>query len=389
MDTQTFSSLNELLPWVDQIQTPALIIHEPALQRKLRCIKHIQTATNCKMLYAMKPLTNLDALKIIAPQVTGLATSSLFEAMLARNIVGKKGTVHITSPGFRPDEIDTLAQICDYIVFNSVSQYQRFQPQIRTHSHVGLRINPELSFVADKRYDPCRLDSKLGVPLTAFLKIIHDHPEQFDALSGLQCHNNCDSTDFAPLLTTVEHLIQHLGPFLQQMQWFNMGGGYLFTETTDYTPLYTAIDRLQQSNLTVYFEPGATYVREAGFIVATVIDLFEQKNQTIAILDTTINHMQEVYEYQFSPTIYGHDSQSPHAYLLAGCTCLAGDLFGQYRFQTPLTIGSKIIFMDMGAYTQVKSHMFNGVNLPSLYGFDGNTCQLRKTFTFEDFLSRC
>ena len=52
-------------------------------------------------------------------------------------------------------------------------------------------------------------------------------------------------------------------------------------------------------------------------------------------------------------------------YRLAGSTCYAGDIFGDYSFNQPLDIGSKIIFMDTAPYTMVKSNKFNGIKLPS------------------------
>jgi carboxynorspermidine decarboxylase len=220
--------------------------------------------------------------------------------------------------------------------------------------------------------------------------MLKDNPDRLQHINGMQFHSNCDSTDFAPILTTVKHITDKLGPMLLKLEWFNLGGGYLLHEDSDYTPLYEAIELLQTNyDLRVYFEPGAAFVREAGYIVSSVIDLFESNDQMIAVLDTTINHMQEVYEYQFEPNIYGQNHAGKYRYQLAGSTCLAGDLLGKYNCNTPLEIGSKLIFTDMGAYTQVKAHMFNGVNMPHLYLLNDKGLRLRKTFTYEDFISRC
>ena len=71
-------------------------------------------------------------------------------------------------------------------------------------------------------------------------------------------------------------------------------------------------------------------------------------------------------------------------------TCLAGDVFGEYAFDEPLEIGSRVIFANVGAYTLVKAHMFNGVNLPSIYAYTTEgKLELKKRFTYEDFKSRC
>ena len=66
-----------------------------------------------------------------------------------------------------------------------------------------------------------------------------------------------------------------------------------------------------------------------------------------------------------------HD-RSNHKYHIVGCSCLSGDLFGEYYFVEPLSIGSHIIFENVGAYMQVKANMFNGINLPSVYLLENN-----------------
>jgi carboxynorspermidine decarboxylase len=141
--------------------------------------------------------------------------------------------------------------------------------------------------------------------------------------------------------------------------------------------------------VTVYIEPGAALVRKAGYLVSRVIDMFRSGGKTIAVLDTTVNHMPEVFEYQFEPDVLHDDDQAGHEYLLAGSSCLAGDLMGVYGFKKPLHIGSRVVFANVGAYTIVKAHMFNGINLPSIYSVaKGGELTLRRRFTYEDYLSR-
>ena len=77
--------------------------------------------------------------------------------------------------------------------------------------------------------------------------------------------------------------------------------------------------------------------------------------------------MPEVFEYQFRPDVLGHSDAGAYEYVLAGISCLAGDVFGEYRFDEPLRIGSRIVFADAGAYTIVKANTFNGIPLPTVY----------------------
>jgi carboxynorspermidine decarboxylase len=77
--------------------------------------------------------------------------------------------------------------------------------------------------------------------------------------------------------------------------------------------------------------------------------------------------------------------EKPHTYRLGGGTCLAGDIAGDYSFDTPLKIGDRLIFDDMIHYTMVKTTFFNGVKHPSIGIWDGQNFELCREFTYEQY----
>ncbi len=372
------------------LETPAFVYDEAAVKRQLRYAQAVRERTDCRVLFSLKPLSLPELLNFMAPYLDGFAVSSLFEARLARYAPGGPTSVHLTTPGIRPDEVAELGDLCDYISFNSLSQWERHRETLAQKVSCGLRVNPRLSFLEDARYDPCRPDSKLGAPLEAVADLVSHNPARLDGLAGLLVHTNCDSTDFRELEDTVNRLHREIGPLLRRVKWINLGGGYLFDAAADLAPLYRAVEFLNSRyGLAVIVEPGATFVRSAGYIVSSVLDIFANGGKKIAVLDTTINHMPEVFEYDFEPDVAGHDGAAEWEYTLAGCTCLAGDLFGEYRFRQPLTIGDRVIFPNAGGYTLTKSHMFNGINLPTIYALtEAGSLELKKRFTYADYASR-
>lgn len=373
-----------------EVNTPAFILEERSVREKTAVAARVQRETGAHILFAMKPLGHWEALRWMMSgpdSLSGLAASSLFEARLARQAVGKRKCVSITTPGLRADEIEEIATLCDHVVCNSLSQYARFQT-VNRETSLGLRVNPQYSLVKDSRYDPCRDGSKLGEPLESVKQRWDAGDVLVRSLRGLHFHTNCDCETYTSLLRTVRRLHRTVGPLLSQLEWINLGGGYLFKREVDLTPLCEAVELLHKHyGMKVYLEPGAALVREAGYFVSSVIDLFESDDGTVAVLDTTVNHMPEVFEYQFEPDILEHVDDGPYEYTLAGSTCLSMDVFGVYCFTAPLTTGARVVFPNMGAYSMVKAHMFNGINLPSYYtlGQDG-TLTLRQRFTYRDFL---
>ena len=374
----------------EEARTPCFIYDERTLQALLDRVTMVKNNVDINVLYTLKPFSFLDALHLISARVDGFAVSSLFEARIARETIGEDGTVHLTSPGLRPKDLPEISQYCDHISFNSLPQWRRHSVEMSHYASCGIRLNPQLRLLSDPRYDPCRQHSKLGVPLDDLVEAFAQTPEEFDRLQGIHFHTNCDSSDFSGLLDTARHIESELSELLERIDWINLGGGYLFDEGRSYTGLVVAAELFKSKyNLEVFIEPGAALIREAGLIASSVLDVFDSGGKTVAVLDTTVNHMPEVFEYRFEPDVEGHHDEAPYRYILAGSSCLAGDVFGEYAFDAPLAIGDRVIFENVGAYTLSKAHMFNGIDLPAIYALtaDGRLV-LKKDFGHSAFLER-
>lgn len=370
--------------------TPAFVYDESALASVCARWKRLCDELQIQQLFPLKCHNLGGPLQIIAKQLDGFAGSSLFEIQLAKEILGEGQKVHFTSPNLRDDELEALLSLCDGISFNSLSQWARCREKASGRVTCGLRVNPQLSFVMDARYDPCRPHSRLGAPLEQIKHILSSEQGVLAGIEGIHFHTNCDATDWSPLLKIVEHLDTNIPSLLRQCQWINLGGGYLLEERTDLSAFQEAVLFLQNEyGLEVIIEPGAGVVRDTCFLVAQVVDVFVSDGMQIAVLDTTVNHMPEVFEYQFSPDVMGDKNEGRYCYMLTGATCLAGDVFGEYAFDTPLEVGSKVTFTGVGAYTLVKSHTFNGVNLPAIYALtDAGVLKLQQQYEYEDFRNR-
>jgi carboxynorspermidine decarboxylase len=374
---------DRLLPlWTDEnLVTPAFVYDESQIVEKLELLARVREQSGCRMLYSIKALSFAGLLKTMAEYVDGFSVSSLFEARLAREILEDRGSIHLTSPGLREPDMREIAEYCDYLSFNSLPQWQRCKPYAK-HRQCGLRINPGLSFVKDERYDPCRAWSKLGVPLAQLDEIPADS-DLLDGISGLHIHNNCEAIDFHQLEKTINLLLEQYNCIVARMRWLNFGGGYYIHDFSQLDVLNNIIESLrQQYDLEIFFEPGKGVVGHAGYLAASVIDMFDSGGRTVAILDTTVNHLPEVFEYQYKPAVLQESATGKYLYRLAGASCLSGDLFGDYRFDRELQINSRIIFANMGAYMMVKASMFNGINLPAIYSLD-RTGAIRQQLKFE------
>ena len=150
--------------------------------------------------------------------------------------------------------------------------------------------------------------------------------------------------------------------------------------------------RQRHPHLEVILEPGSAIAWRTGPLVSTVLDIVTRGGIDIAILNTSATaHMPDVLEMPYRPDVLGGDEigAKPHGYRLGGMTCLAGDIIGDYSFDAPLEIGSKVIFEDMIHYTMVKTTMFNGVAHPCIaLKHEDGTIETVRRFGFDDYKSR-
>lgn len=364
--------------------SPAFVIDRGTLLDNLKTLSELKTRSGVRTLYSIKSLPLSRVLQEANSFVDGFSVSSLFEARLAQEILQHSGSVHLTTPGIRPDEIEALSAHCSHIAFNSLSQFRRFAPTPGKNVSAGLRINPKLSGLDDSRFDPCRPHSKLGVAIEDLKNLA-----SWKGIEGLHIHNSFSATAYTTLTQTLQKIEACVGDRLDPLHWINLGGGYLYDRIIDHQPFIDSVQRLKSRyGVEVYIEPGKAVVGDAGHLVATVLDVFVSDGKTVAILDTSVNHHPEVFEYQRRPDLAEHAPQGNYPAVLAGSTCLAGDLFGEYRFEAPLAIGDKVVFKNVGAYSLIKANRFNGYNLPDIYIADGDRLECIKQFGYEDFRSQ-
>lgn len=365
--------------------TPCYIVEEELLEKNLKILKQVSDATGCHILLAQKAFSMFYFYPLIDQYLAGTTASGLFEARLAHEKI--KGENHVFSPAYQEDEFEEIASICDHILFNSFAQWKKYGKQaLAKGKECGIRINPECSTQEHGIYDPCSVGSRLGTTLKNF------EPDQLEGICGLHFHTLCEQNVDA-LETTLAAVEAKFGKWMHQMKWINFGGGHHITRADyDVEKLISCIRRVQETyHVEVYIEPGEAVALNAGFLVASVLEIVEN-DKKIAILDTSAAcHMPDVIEMPYRPNVInaGAAGEKPYTYTFGGPTCLAGDIIGEYSFDEPLKIGDRVVFCDMAIYSMVKNNTFNGMKLPAIAAAkkDG-TLQIVRSFGYEDFKMR-
>ena len=373
---------------ISALPSPCYLVDERLLLRNLEILHSVQQRTECSILLALKGFSMHSVFPLVGNYLKGVTASSLFEARLGHEEMGKE--VHVYAPAYVEEEFDQILGNCDHITFNSFDQWNRFKDKVKNLKtkkiSCGIRINPEYSEIETPIYNPCYQNSRLGVTLSNF------RPEELEGIEGLHFHTLCEQNSDT-LERTIKVVDQKFGEFIKTMKWLNLGGGHHITRPGyDIETLVRSIKSLQDKyGVDIYLEPGEAVALNTGFLVASVLDIVNN-GMKIAILDTSAAcHMPDVLEMPYRPAIIdaGKPDEFPYTYRLGGLTCLAGDIIGDYSFRQPLKPGDRLVFCDMAHYTMVKNNMFNGVNLPTiaLYNEEEGIKIIRK-FGYGDFKTR-
>ena len=379
-------------PEFQNIKTPCYILDEKALTENAKLLGEVAERTGCKMLLAQKAFSNYDCYPFFEPYLAGTEASGLYEARLgAEEMAGKE--VHVFCAGYRADEFEELLQYADHIVFNSPSQLLRFGRMAKeAGKSVGLRINPECSTQEGHEiYDPCAPGSRMGTTRVQWDEAIVKNPELMELLDGVHFHTLCEQ-DSDDLETTLASVKKQFGDLIAKVKWINFGGGHHITrDDYDRKLLIKCIKHIRDTyGVEVYLEPGEAVALNAGYLVATVLDVVHN-GMDIAILDASAAcHMPDVLEMPYRPHILysGTAGEKAYTYRLAGNTCLAGDVIGDYSFDHQLQAGEKLVFCDMAIYSMVKNNTFNGVPLPDIALYQNGHIDLVKRFGYADFEGR-
>lgn len=374
-------------PLPADIATPAYILDMAALERNMTVAARLRRETGCRLLLATKAFAMPAAFPMMREVLDGTTASGEYEARLGRETFGKE--VHVYAPAYAPGEVERLTGIADHIYFNSPSQIAQHLGAAKSAGReIGIRINPGFSnaTLGGALYDPCAPCSRFGTTMDRLGEL------PWDDIDILHTHTLCESLHNGSV-GLIEHVAAQLGNHVRKVKAVNFGGGHFINKPGyDLDALIKAINYFKtEFGVEVILEPGAGLAVDTGYLVSTVLDV-HWNEKDIAILDTSAStHMPDVLEVPYKPPVFGAGEPGAlgHDIILAGKTCMTGDVIGEYSFDRKLKAGDRVVFGDMMQYSFVKNNSFNGTPLPDLAVLEKDgTYRVVKRFGYEDFAGK-
>ena len=387
---KTFAAGNKRFLEIAQgtIATPVYLIDETLIEENMRVLRYVKDRTGCKILHALKAYASFATFPMMSQYLDGTCASGLNEARLGCEEF--KREVHTFGAAYSKNEIEQILKYSNTIIFNSFYQLDKYgETSVKSGVEIGLRVNPGHAEIATEMYNPCAPCSRLGIVYDVFRQ---KFPKHNNILDGLHFHAMCEQNSdvLERILKSFEKLY---GLYIKGLKWVNFGGGHHITrDDYDIERLINLINNFKKKyGVQVYLEPGEASVLNAGVLISTVLDIIDN-DMEIAIIDASSEtHMPDVLLMPYRPHIMksAQPNKKKYTYRIAGPSCLAGDIVGDYSFDKPLKRGAKLVFTDMALYSIVKSTTFNGINLPDIALIrDGETIEVVKHFGYRNYRDR-
>lgn len=269
---------------------------------------------------------------------------------------------------------------------------------------IGIRVNfdlerycPKESIMEDEggRFGFCYENGELKEAIDYINKLNHVN------LTGLHLHCSSKTRSLCVYRAISQIACEIKRAYSLELKYVDVGGGfYGGLENKPQFDHYLKVisDELNKEfgkeNLILIIEPGTSLVSSPISFITSVIDVKETTRNYFVTTDGSrinIDPLQKKNSYLFEieyKEILNKDKDNIKKQIISGFTCMEDDRLFVLEEYPKLTVGDKVIYKKVGAYTLCLSPLFIKY-FPTVYlEKDGVIFEVRKKWASEDYIKR-
>lgn len=265
---------------------------------------------------------------------------------------------------------------------------------------VGIRLNVNISNVSSEDADGDNDNSRFG--FSDETSDFADAIKKIDSLenvklAGLHIHRTSHSRSIRFYKASIAFACETIKKYALNLDYLDVGGGYfgIFPNKPTYQEysdaFYDVLTAYDLNNLCVIVEPGNALVASSFAFLSEVIDVKHvEENLWFVTTDGSRNDLDPFFKKNgyLSEIISKQDKPIVEQQIVSGCTCLEYDRMFSLDRKPLLSVGDRIYYRNVGAYTMCLSPMFIRY-IPTIYMKAGDNYQIvRERWTAEEHMMK-
>ncbi|HEX8041828.1 MAG TPA: diaminopimelate decarboxylase [Chryseosolibacter sp.] len=354
-----------------QFGAPLYVYDAEKIVHQLRTLQTAFSASDVKIKYAAKALTNLSILKLLKTYGSDVDVVSIEEAQLALKAGFQPSQVMFTPSGVDFSEIVQGVDLGLTINLDNLSSLEKFGRKYNNSYPCSIRLNPHIMAGGNYKISTGHVNSKFGISVYQ-LPEIHEVIKACNMrINGLHMHTGSDITESEVFLKMAEILFGVARDF-PQLRFIDFGSGFkvAYKEDDIVTNVYDlglkltkAFNEFCQSygrKLEMHFEPGKFIVSEAGVLLVKVNVVKSTPSITFVGVDSGLNHLLRPMMYDAYHEIVNLSNPTGplKLYTVVGYICET-DTFGSDRKLNEVREGDILAIRNAGAYGYSMASNYN------------------------------
>jgi diaminopimelate decarboxylase len=386
-----------LLDTAKKFGTPTYIYNAETIINQYTKLKKAFDGLDVKLHYALKALNNINILRLLKKEGSGLDAVSIEEVHLGLRAGFEANQIMYTPNCVDFSEIEEAISIGIHLNIDNLSTLEKFGNKYGNTIPICIRINPHIFAGGHNNISVGHIDSKFGISFYQLKHVVRIAKHYNIVINGLHMHTGSDILDPDVFLRGADLLYEAANEF-PDLSFLDFGSGFKvpYKEGDIVTEIELIGKKIADSfrnfckkygrELELWFEPGKYIVSESGKLIvqATII---KQTTSTVFVgVNSGQNHLIRPMFYNAYHKIenLSNPNGQPKLYSIVGYIC-ESDTFGYDRMIPEVREGDFLAIHNAGAYGFSMSNQYNARLRPAeVLVVNKEPKLIRKRETLED-----
>jgi diaminopimelate decarboxylase len=389
-----------LLQAVQEFGSPLYVYDAERIREQYHKLTNAFHRSDVHIFYACKALTNVNILKVLKNQGSGIDCVSINEVKLALKAGVEPDKIIFTPNSVALEEYLEATDLKVNINIDNLDLLQQFGNHFGSAYPVIVRLNPHIMAGGNIKISTGHVDSKFGISVKQFDQIVAIAKQTGVKIKGLHLHTGSEIKDVEVFIKGLD-LILELTDQFPDVTIVDLGGGFKvpYKEEEKGTDMQLLGEKMAETfaafkektgrTFQVWFEPGKFLVSDCGYFLVKANIIKKGPSRTFVGVNSGFNHLIRpmFYDAYHKISNISNPEGETKTYNIVGNICET-DTFAWDRELNEVRPNDILLFNNAGAYGFEMSSRFNSRSRPAeVLVRDGKLNLIRRRESFEDVIA--